>query len=107
MKEKRTGMNKIKSFLKKRIIGFKNFLTINDEPLIVGKVYQLRMAEEDPFQRKGIYIIDSKKGFVQYKNVWKNGEFGVGCVHSDKNRIMNMLYALSELEYDFEGKKWK
>lgn len=99
-------INKIKSFLVKQVVDFKNFCVINDEPLLVGEVYQSQSNEENPFIRDGIYIIDSKKGFVKYMFIWKDGEFGHGNVHSDRNREINSLYTLSELEYDYDKKKY-
>lgn len=99
-------INKIKSFLAKQVVDFKNFWVINDEPLIAGQVYQIRSKEGNPFNRDGIYIIESKKGWVKYMFIWKDGLYGFGTAHSDKNREMNMLYSLSELEYDYDKKKY-
>ena len=81
-------------------------MMMNDEPLLVGRVYQKRDEKGNPFKKEGYYIIASKNGFVQYHYIWKDGECGISRSRSDTNRCINMLYELSDLEYDIKKKEW-
>ncbi len=77
---------------------------LNNDPLKVGRIYQKRENNGNPFERDCITVHDCENGFVSFSYIF---DYGVSRVkNSEKNKVINMLYELTTYEYDCEKEEW-
>lgn len=92
-------------WLKKQYKDFLSFYILNNDPLEVGKVYQRRSNKSNPFERDCIYVYGCEKGWVKFKYITSHG-LNYMRFSSETNKNMNMLYELTDYEYDVKNNEW-